>query len=123
MRNNNSFAFEKILRGGVQKYSIIAALCGLFVLFTGCENFLKAQEVKEEILSAIEYNNAPSYTILVEALNRDVGVIKTPVTGQVSQKVTDTFTVKFEPDSKYTFMKWQAVIEGMAAGETTEDYI
>ncbi len=92
-------------------------------MFTGCENFLKAQEVKEEILSAIEYNNAPSYTILVEALNRDVGVIKTPVTGQVSQKVTDTFTVKFEPDSKYTFMKWQAVIEGMAAGETTEDYI
>ena len=92
-------------------------------MFTGCENFLKAQEVKEEILSAIEYNNAPSYTILVEALNRDVGVIKTPVTGQVSQKVTDTFTVKFEPDSKYTFMKWQAVIEGIAAGETTEDYI
>ena len=120
---NCVFGICKNVEGGVQKYSVIAALCGLFVLFTGCENFLRGQDIKDEILSAIEYNNAPSYTILVETLNRDVGVIKSPVTGQVQKKVTDTFTVKFEPDSKYTFVKWQAVIEGMAAGETTEDYI
>ena len=111
----------------MNKFTSFGFACGVFIfaaiLFTSCDNFLKAQEAKEGILSAIEYNNAPSYTILVEPLNSDVGVIKTPVTGQVSQKVTDTFNVKFEPKSGYTFMKWQAVIEGMAAGETTEDYI
>jgi hypothetical protein len=126
MRNNNSFAFEKILRGGVQKYSVIAALCGLFLfasfLFTGCENFLKSQEVKEEIVQAIDYNNAPYYPIAIEAV-KGSGTIRTHLSGTALQKVTDTFTVKFEPESGYKFIRWEAVLNELGENESIDDYI
>lgn len=126
MRNNNSSAFEKILRGGVQKYSIIAGLCGLFVfasfLFTGCENFLKSQEVKEEIIQAIDYNNAPYYPIAIEAV-KESGTIRTHLSGTALQKVSDVFTVKFEPEDGYKFMYWEAVLDGLGENESIDDYI
>ena len=110
MRKNVPFDFGKMLRGGVQKYSVITTLCGLFVfasfLFTGCENFLKSQEVKEEIVQAIDYNNAPYYPIAIEAV-KGSGTIRTHLSGTALQKVTDTFTVKFEPESGYKFIRWE----------------
>ena len=45
-------------------------VCGLFVLFnlfSSCNNFLKSGEVAQDIRDAIEYNNAPEYTILLKA--------------------------------------------------------
>lgn len=99
---------------------------GLFVpflfAFLSCDNFLTGNQIKDEIKSSIEYNNSSPFTIRVEAV-KGSGVIKTPAAGEVSRKVSDTFTVKFEPESSHRFMKWEAVVTGMAQGETAEDYI
>ena len=88
----------------------IAVLFGLafFALFTGCENFLNSDTVKDEITEIIAYNNAPSYVIRVEVDN-DTGSLKAPVTGEVTKKVTDVFPVKFAPKSGYQFVRWEAV--------------
>ena len=85
----------------------IAVLFGLafFALFTGCENFLNSDTVKDEITEIIAYNNAPSYVIRVEVDN-DTGSLKAPVTGEVTKKVTDVFPVKFAPKSGYQFVRW-----------------
>ena len=99
---------------------------GVFVLsilcFTSCDNFLQGTDVKEEITKSIEYNNAPSYAINVEAL-AGTGTIKTPATGEVTKKVTDTFTIRFEPAENHKFIKWEAVVKGMSTGEKAADYI
>lgn len=112
--------------GGVQKYSVIAGLCGLFLfasfLFTGCENFLKSQEVKEEIVQAIDYNNAPYYPIAIEAV-KESGTIRTHLSGTALQKVSDVFTVKFEPEDGYKFMYWEAVLDELGQNESIDDYI
>ena len=65
--------------------------------FSSCDNFLNSAQVKNEIVSAIEYNNAKSYTIRVEAA-KGSGVVRIPAEGSVVKKVTDTFNVKFDPD-------------------------
>ena len=90
--------------------------------FTSCSNFLKGQEVKNEIESIIEYNNAPSYTINVEAI-KGSGTIKTPVTGEVTKKVTDVFSIRFEPSDDYKFIKWEAVVQDLGPEEKASDYI
>ena len=89
---------------------------------TSCENFLKSEQVKNDIISAIDYNNAKSYTIRVEAA-KGSGVIRIPAEGTVSKKVTDTFIVKFEPDDSCKFTGWKAEIPGLKNGEKTSDYI
>ena len=94
----------------------------ILLTFTACENFLQGEDVKEEITKTIEYNNAPSYTINVEAL-KGTGVIKTPATGEVEKKVTDVFPVRFEPEDSCKFIRWEAVISELGEGETPSDYI
>lgn len=99
---------------------------GVFVLsilcFTSCENFLQGTDVKDEITKSIEYNNAPSYAINVEALPGS-GTVKTPATGEVTKKVTDTFMIRFEPSDDHKFIKWEAVVKGLSSGESASDYI
>lgn len=87
--------------------------------FLSCENFLQGEDVKEEITKTIEYNNAPSYTINVEAL-RGTGTVKTPATGEVKQKVTDVFPIRFEPEDSCKFIKWEAKFQ---SGESAADYV
>lgn len=90
--------------------------------FISCENFLQGEEVKEEITKAIEYNNAQAYTINVEALDGS-GKIKTPAACEVTKKVTDVFTIRFEPAEDHKFIKWEAIVKGMSTGEKASDYI
>ena len=90
--------------------------------FISCENFLQGEEVKEEITKAIEYNNAQTYTINVEALDGS-GKIKTPAACEVTKKVTDVFTIRFEPAEDHKFIKWEAIVKGMSTGEKASDYI
>ena len=92
------------------------------VLLASCENFLNGGDVKDEIVSIIDYNNAPSYPINVEAL-KGSGTIKTPATGEVEKKVTDTFTVRFEPSDDHKFLYWEAVVKDLAQGEDPSAYI
>ena len=46
-------------------------LCGgglaLIAALTACSNFLKSGDIAQDIKGAIEYNNAPSYTILLKS--------------------------------------------------------
>lgn len=102
-----------IIKGGVL---IILALFA----FTSCENFLQNEETKQKIIDAIGYNNAPSYTIKVIAI-KGSGDIKTPAGESITKKVTDTFTVKFDPDDNHQFIKWEAVLSD--SKQTPSDYI
>ena len=106
-----------------QTVSIILSLTVFATIaFTSCENFLKGEQVKDEIVSVINYNNSPSYTINVEAKTGD-GVVKSPATGEVEKKVTDTFVVRFEPAEDHVFLKWEAVVQDLSSGEYPSDYI
>lgn len=96
---------------------ILAALT-----LTACDNFLDAKETCNQIQSAIAYNNASSYRILVTA-EKDSGIIRKPITGEVSKKVTDTFDIKFEPNDDFSFMGWNAYSEQLPQGEDINDYI
>ena len=94
---------------------------GVF-LFSGCENLLKGGQVKEELERIIAYNNAASYTILVTA-DKDSGQIKKPITGELTQKATDVFEIKFEPNPEYSFARWEVTSKDLPAGENISDYI
>ena len=100
---------------------LFSLLFGAF-LFSGCENFLKGQQIKEEIEKIIAYNNAKSYTIIVTA-DKDSGQIKKPITGELTQKATDVFEIKFEPNPEYSFARWEATSEALPAGKNINDYI
>ena len=44
------------------------AACAMFLCmtFTACDNFMNGTDIKDEIISAIDYNNAKSISILVQ---------------------------------------------------------
>ena len=106
-----------------QTVSIVLAFTAIAAAsFTSCENFLNGSQVKDEIISVIDYNNSRSYTINVDAKTGD-GVVKTPATGEVEKKVTDTFIVRFEPAEDHVFLKWEAVVQDLSSGEHPSDYI
>ncbi len=98
---------------------------GLFfcIALTACENFLSGGLLKKQLQADIEYAKAPFYTIKVEAVENS-GKIKTPVSGEIEKKVTDMFTVKFEPASNYEFIKWEAYFtDKTESDEKISDYI
>ena len=105
----------------------ITGLLGLFLifasLFTACENFLQGEDVMNEINKVIEYNNSKSHAINVEVVDDSCGKIKTPATGEITKKVTDVFSVRFEPAADHQFIKWEAVIKDLGVGEKASDYI
>ncbi len=77
-------------------------------MLTSCQNFLNGKEIKEEIENQIAYANAPSYKITVEA-PKGTGATRLPAGGEVEKKVTDSFTVRFEPASDWEFIRWKIV--------------
>lgn len=100
---NNNRSFKSPLKFFAYSFILIT---GLFSIIS-CENFLQGEDVKEEIAKTIEYNNAPSYTINVEAL-KGTGIVKTPAGGEIEKKVTDVFPIRFEPEDSCKFIKWEA---------------
>ncbi len=106
------------------KTCLLPLFTAFVFLLTGCENFLKSEDVKQEIVNTIEYNNAPSYVINVETIDNDkCGKVKTPATGEITKKVTDVFPVRFEPAEGYTFKYWEVVIKDIQPGEEPSSYI
>ena len=77
-----------------------------FILFASCSLFPEGGEVKEKIKAAIQYNDAPYYTIKVN-YKYGSGAIKAPASGEASKKVTDTFTIDFAPHDEYEFIEWK----------------
>ena len=98
------------------------ALFAITALFTSCDSFLESQTVKNQIEQHIAYANAPSYKILVQANDED-GTIKKPITGELTQKVTDTFEIKFAPAQDHEFVRWEASSVDLPQGESIYDYI
>lgn len=104
------------------------SLCGIFaalilLAFTSCENFLNGAEVKDQITDQINYNNAPSFIIKVENL-KGAGRIIQPAEGEVIKKVTDTFSIKFEPSDNHKFFYWEAISQiPLKEGESINDYV
>ncbi len=112
---NNNRSFKSPLKFFAYSFILIT---GLFSIIS-CENFLQGEDVKEEIAKTIEYNNAPSYTINVEAL-KGTGIVKTPAGGEIEKKVTDVFPIRFEPEDSCKFIKWEAKFQ---SGESAADYV
>ena len=99
MKENNPFTKK------VFNFSI---LFFFLLLFTSCDNFLKSAQIKDEIEKAIAYNNAPSYTILID-YPESSGVMRSPSGSEISKKVTDSFTIWFDPLPGYEFVSWKII--------------
>ena len=98
-------------------------VCTLFsLLFFGCENFLKSENVKEEILEKIAYNNAKSYQIRVEC-SEEFGVILTDTI--LTKKETDVFKIEFRMATGLQFLTWKAYAKDDNGNtiELSSDYI
>ena len=105
--------------------SIVLLMGGVFtcIVLTSCENFLFGGELKKQIQADLNYAKAPFYTISVQAV-ANTGIIKIPLSGEVEKKVTDTFSVKFEPAANHTFIKWEAYFTDSEENEEDiSDYI
>ena len=108
-----------------KKYCSFFTILGMAVVLIGltsCNNFLKGADLRDQLESTIAYANAPTYKIIVEA-DKDCGQLKKPITGEINQKVSDVFEIKFEPVTDYTFMRWEASSEYLPEGESIKDYI
>lgn len=87
------------------KKSLILGTAALALLFTSCENFLKAQDTAEQIKEAIEIANSNPTSIYIEA-ERDSGTV-TPA--QVRVKKHETFEMKFTPADNWKFIGWEVL--------------
>ncbi len=112
---------KKSLWSVLPKIGVGFLFAAIFSLVS-CDSFINSSQVKNDIKSAIDYNNAKSYTIKVEAV-KGSGVIRIPAEGSVVKKVTDTFTIKFDPDDSCKFTGWKVNIPNLKSGQKTSDYI
>ncbi|MBR5401194.1 MAG: fibronectin type III domain-containing protein [Treponema sp.] len=93
-----------------------ALLC---IVLTGCGNYLRGQEIRNELEERIAYANAPSYNIKIDyPLN--TGLIRSPAGGEISKKVTDTFSLAFEVAGDYEFLSW-TIIDAATNKEISKD--
>ncbi|MBR6296593.1 MAG: hypothetical protein IKR40_08990 [Treponema sp.] len=102
--------------------SVLFATIFLTLIFASCENFLTGGEIKKKIEDQIAYANASSYTIRVTC-PKSSGVIKSPLDGKINKKVTDTFTVSFDPAIEWEFVSWRVIDFSTKTELTDESYI
>ena len=108
----------------MKKASLYLFLAILFIggIFTSCDNFLKAEELKNQIEAQIEYANAPSYTVTVN-YDSEEGRLRKPAWGEISVKETDVFELKFDPAKNHSFARWEVTSKDIPAGQSIDDYI
>ena len=83
-----------------------ASLC-IVLLFSSCENFLKAQGTADVIQQAIDYANSTKYSIKVES-EKGSGIVTKPAAGEALVKPSDIFNLSFSSESDSQFLKWEA---------------
>ena len=83
------------------------ALICIVLLFSSCENFLKAQGTAQVIEQAIDYANSTKYSIKVNA-EKGRGIVTKPAAGEALVKPSDTFNLSFSSESDTQFLKWEA---------------
>ena len=91
--------FSKLLN------TILAALLFCIVL-ASCDNFMTGGNIRKEIEDAIAEANAQKTNILISA---DDGTGTTIPLGSYEAKLGYSFQLSFSENSKYSFVKWQAV--------------
>lgn len=80
-------------------------LCVALSCLCGCEHFLQAEDVADEIKAVIAYANASSYEIRVEC-DDSYGKITTP--SIITKKISDSFAIEFKANPFVYFIGWQA---------------
>lgn len=76
------------------------------IVLTSCENFLKSQEVKEQILDTIAYNNAPECKVLLKA---------DPAMGEFLSNGEQTFKVGYASEIQFSVVKSAYCFTGFEA--------
>lgn len=89
----------------IKLYGIILIFLGIF---TSCENFNNGSKIKKEIEDTIAYNNYPFYTISFD-YPESTGVMRSPAGNEISKKLTDSFTLWFDPSTGYEFISWKII--------------
>ena len=94
----------------MRKVSAFFVLASVFIglSFISCDNFLTGSAVRDQLEKQIDYANAPINKITIEYPKKS-GVVKSPSGGEAQKKVTDVFTVCFEPFSDYEFITWKII--------------
>lgn len=88
--------------------STILLTCLWGGVLTSCDSFLNANKIKDEIESRIAYANASAYEIRVD-YPQSSGAVKLPAGGITYKKVTDKFTVSFDPATDLVFLRWKLI--------------
>lgn len=83
------------------------------LLFIGCENFLKGEAVKNEILDSIAYNNAPSVTVLLKT---------DPDYGDFFSDGEKSFKVGYDTEVQFTVNQNAYVFKNLEAVTRTAPY-
>ncbi len=101
----------QIMNKSISKIRITKLFNGIVFFFllclNSCENFLDNENIKDDILGTIEYNNAPECTVLLKAPN---GYGEFYPDGEKTFKVGYATEVQFTVNQeKYSFRKLEAV--------------
>ena len=89
-------------------FSLFALALFVFFSITSCDNFTNASDVRLQIEQNIAYNMASPYTIELTPSIPSSGSFKAPVaTDSVDKKVSDSFTLTYEPSPEFDFLEWK----------------
>ena len=102
-------------------FKVILSCLALFSI-TACNNFIKGDEIADQIKAAIDYANSSEHLIKVSYQEGTGNVIK-PASGETYQKKNDSFEIKFEASTEYQFICWKVSSSKLPAGQNINDYI
>ncbi len=85
--------------------------------FTSCDSFLEAGDVRDQIVSTLDYNNAKNISVLIQS---EEGTGTTVPSGFYSVKLGYKFDINFQVNPEYCFKKWIAVTQDNIAVQVTE---
>ena len=104
MKTTKSIFSKNTIRGGV--FACIAILAASLI-FSSCDNFLKANDVSQEIKEAIAYNNAEACTIVLKA-DPEMGEFLTGNQITAREGFSSQFQFSLNQDN-YIFEEFQAL--------------
>ena len=102
-------------------FKVILSCLALFSI-TACNNFIKGDEIADQIRTSIDYANSSSYLVKV-AYKEGTGNVIKPASGESYQKQSDTFDIKFEANTEYQFIYWEVSSDKLPAGQDINDYV
>ncbi|MBR5400476.1 MAG: hypothetical protein IK102_01585 [Treponema sp.] len=88
-------------------YTIISIFGSFFlcIVLLGCENFLKGNNIRNDINEAIEIANSNPITYYIQT-EPGAGVLSD---GQIRLKKKETFNILFTPSNEWRFLQWEVI--------------